>query len=259
MIRTILASLSVGFQSTHDQDKAKPAVKRGRKTTGLMGAKCHRPRSEKAELPWMVTWLFLAKGNDMKAKASMFLLVSIFLSLTVGMPSAHSVLMTITEGTYTPSGGDPISVTGTIDVAYPEWWAEGQNSFTFFTGIRTEIFLDNYAPFSFYWEVSSSGNPLPMDYGGHVDASSHEDYPGFGSGYLFYTGYHDPDYHLRVFIESFDAVEFSISFDDFPGIGPSSYTLSAVAAPVPEPATIILLGTGLLGLVGASRKMFIRT
>jgi hypothetical protein len=43
---------------TIDKEKAKPAAKRGRKATVLIGASA-ADLIEKAELPWLVIWLFV--------------------------------------------------------------------------------------------------------------------------------------------------------------------------------------------------------
>lgn len=55
---------------------------------------------------------------------------------------------------------------------------------------------------------------------------------------------------------------FAVDFEDIieGGLGSTttvSATVTATAAPVPEPSTIMLMGVGLLGLVGYSRKRFL--
>jgi hypothetical protein len=60
-------------------------------------------------------------------------------------------------------------------------------------------------------------------------------------------------------IESWDGMETLYLNDFWPGQGAISHvSFYGTAAPVPEPATMLLLGTGLIGLAGFGRKKLIK-
>ena len=130
--------------------------------------------------------------------------------------------MKITEGTFTPHGGNPVAITGTVDV--PGWLNGGQSSFTYFAGMRMDILLDGFAPIAIMWEASASDR-LELSYnssGG--DDGKH----GVGTGLLDYIGSYDPSLH-KAEIESWKALEFNIRYDVYPDMEPFSLNLKAEA------------------------------
>ena len=70
---------------------------------------------------------------------------------------------------------------------------------------------------------------------------------------VYFSEWEQVGFHtIRVL--DYDSLELTAGIYDIENGYLGSFNILADAAPVPEPATIILLSTGLLGLVGASRK-----
>jgi hypothetical protein len=168
---------------------------------------------------------------------------------------------------------------------YPAFWGNSSGGFdtdiyfkktSAYSGAALTVEIAGYANYnSFGWyEWDSSGYTLHQIFAGSDSAASAGTFApsaeyGFyllnKTGHLFMSqagawGSTDPSFqHFAVFQQ--DPGVYWLGIEDLPGGGDKDYNdmvVQVAAAPVPEPATMLLLGSGLIGLATAGRRKFMK-
>lgn len=173
--------------------------------------------------------------------------------------------MIITDGSYTTTSGGSYEIGGTVEYN----WIQGGSMETFGGPPTFILSLNGYEDIDL-WSIT----PVPIfsellylqPTGASAWADNNYFFPPL-NGTFSYDGtiaFSRPAVPTAeddwwsfddVYVGSID-FDFTFYQGGFPIPGLRTLHVKAEAKPVPEPATMILLGTGLLGLIGTSRKKF---
>ena len=190
-----------------------------------------------------------------KLRFALWVLVANAVLVITGISSSHALIMNITDGSYTSASGESRSITGYLDLPY----LDPPEIVHLFAGPGANVFVDGFDPFygrDYSIEYSEIWNGIiHLFQWDDSMVDSFDRHVVWDLGFIYYDGY-DVWYPYEVMVEKIYGLEWSWSvFDTSWHLIESFEIVASVSAGVPEPATILLLGSGLIGL-GAFRKKF---